>query len=107
VFNRLAHGPAGVELWNEFIAHINNIALEERATLDTIDSGWDPVLSPLPGIRPHGLSAFAQAALLLPLRPGSAARMRLITHLQTVRTGATIFTLQVGCFSSLRCGDPC
>ena len=43
VFNRLAHGPAGVELWNEIITHINNIALEERATLDTIESGWGPV----------------------------------------------------------------
>ena len=40
VFNHLCRGPAGVELWNEIIAHINNIALEEGATL--LSGMFDP-----------------------------------------------------------------
>jgi hypothetical protein len=35
VFNHLAHGPHGLDLWTELIGYVNNIALEEGATLLT------------------------------------------------------------------------
>ena len=35
VFNHLAHGPRGIDLWKQIIAHITNVALEEGSTLLT------------------------------------------------------------------------
>ena len=35
LFNHLAHGPRGVALWQKIVAHLNNIALSEGATLLT------------------------------------------------------------------------
>jgi hypothetical protein len=35
VFNHLADGPHGVRLWRELLAHANNLAYQERATLLT------------------------------------------------------------------------
>jgi hypothetical protein len=35
VFNHLAEGPEGLRLWHELLAHANNLALQEGATLLT------------------------------------------------------------------------
>ena len=35
LFNHLAHGPEGMRLWSEIVRYLNNIALDEGATLMT------------------------------------------------------------------------
>ncbi len=35
LFNHLAHGPEGMKLWSEIVRYLNNIALDEGATLMT------------------------------------------------------------------------
>jgi hypothetical protein len=40
VFNHLAEGPEGIRLWLALVAHANNLALDEGATLLT--SAFDP-----------------------------------------------------------------
>jgi hypothetical protein len=40
LFNHLARGPQGINLWREIVRHLNNIALVEGATLLT--AAFDP-----------------------------------------------------------------
>lgn len=35
LFNHLAHGPAGMELWTQIVNHLNNVAFDEGVTLLT------------------------------------------------------------------------
>jgi hypothetical protein len=74
VFNHLAEGPEGTRLWRGLIAHANNIALDEGATLLT--SAFDP------DDRFHAL--FRRGAInridyrlgMKPLRPGVPTELR-------------------------------
>jgi GNAT superfamily N-acetyltransferase len=54
VFNPIARGPQGMALWRELVAHANNLALEEGATLLT--GAFDPSDAFLPEFRRGALN---------------------------------------------------
>jgi hypothetical protein len=72
VFNPVAEGPRGLALWRELLAHANNLALEEGATLLTgaFDPG-DPGDPFLPEFRRGALNRIDYLLGMQPLVPGA------------------------------------
>jgi hypothetical protein len=68
VFNPIAQGPRGLALWRELVAHANNLALAEGATLLT--GAFDPHDGFLPEFRRGALNRIEYLLGVRALAPG-------------------------------------
>ncbi len=74
VFNHCTGGPEGIRLWHRLIAHANNIALAEGATLLT--SAFDPDDRFHALFRKGAMNRIDYLLGMKPLRPGVPAELR-------------------------------